>query len=78
MKDRRYQFTVILSPERDPEFPGYYNAVVPALPGCLSYGASKDEALANIKEAIEAYIDQLNAEGEAVPDDQVERVLIEV
>ena len=78
MKDRRYQFTVILSPERDPEFPGYYNAVVPALPGCLSYGASKDEALTNIKEAIEAYIDQLNAEGEAVPDDQVERVLIEV
>ena len=61
MKDRRYKFTVILSPERDPEFKGYYNAVVPALPGCISYGTNKEEALRGIREAIEAYLEDLAA-----------------
>ena len=66
MKERQYRFQVILLPERDPEFAGYYNALVPALPGCVSYGASKDEALKNIREAIEAYVEDLEAEGEEV------------
>ena len=35
------EYTVILQPEADPEFSGYYNVVVPALPGCLSYGADR-------------------------------------
>jgi predicted RNase H-like HicB family nuclease len=78
MRERRYKFTVILSPERDPEFLGFYNATVPALPGCLSYGATKEEALHNIREAIEAYVEDLEAEGEDIPEDQVERVLVEV
>jgi predicted RNase H-like HicB family nuclease len=59
-----YQFTVILLPERDPDFAGYYNALVPALPGCVSYGADKEEALRNIREAIEAYVEDMAAEGE--------------
>ena len=59
----RYQFTVILLPERDPEFAGYYNAFVPALPGCVSYGADKEEALRNIREAIEVYVEDMEAEG---------------
>ena len=50
------KYTVILQPETDPEFAGYYNAMVPALPGCNSYGASRDEALDNIKEAIVAWL----------------------
>ena len=78
MKQRRRKFTVILSPEQDPEFEGYYNAVVPALPGCVSYGANKDEALRNIREAIEAYVEDLEQEGEEIPEDRVERVLVEV
>jgi len=57
------RFTVILLPERGSEFPGYFNALVPALPGCLSYGATKEEALTNIREAIEAYVMDLEAEG---------------
>jgi predicted RNase H-like HicB family nuclease len=76
MRQRRHKFTVILSPEQDPEFAGYYNATVPALPGCLSYGASKEETLRNIREAIEAYVEDLKAEGESVPEDHVERVLV--
>ncbi|OGO52900.1 MAG: hypothetical protein A2148_00385 [Chloroflexi bacterium RBG_16_68_14] len=78
MKDHRYRFTVILLKERDPEFAGYYNALVPALPGCVSYGASKEEALRKIREAIQAYVEDLEAEGEEVPQDQFEPVLVEV
>jgi predicted RNase H-like HicB family nuclease len=65
VKEKAHRFTVILSPERDPEFAGYYNAIVPVLPGCVSYGASKDEALHNIREAIEAYL--ADSQGETVP-----------
>ena len=75
---RHYKFTVILLPERDPQFVGYYNAVVPALPGCVSYGANKEEALSNIREAIEVYVEDMEAEGEEVPQDQLEPVIVEV
>ncbi len=74
MKGRHYRFTAILLPERDPDFSGYYNALVPALPGCVSYGASKEETLHNIREAIEAYLQDLEAEGEEIPQDQIEPV----
>ncbi|HXX82006.1 MAG TPA: type II toxin-antitoxin system HicB family antitoxin [Thermodesulfovibrionales bacterium] len=36
---------------------GYYVAEVPALPGCLSQGKTHQEALANIKEAIEGWLE---------------------
>ena len=64
MKAMKRSFTVILRPETDPDFPGYYNALVPGLPGCLSYGATRDEALANIREAIELYLEDLETHGE--------------
>ena len=35
---------------------GYFVAEVPALPGCLSQGKSKDEALQNIREAVEGWL----------------------
>ena len=69
MKERHHRFTAILLPERDPDFAGYYNALVPALPGCVSYGATKEEALRNIREAIAAYVEDLEAEGEDMPRD---------
>ncbi|MDP3768397.1 MAG: type II toxin-antitoxin system HicB family antitoxin [Dehalococcoidia bacterium] len=78
MKASHRRFTAILLAERDPEFAGYYNAVVPALPGCVSYGASKEEALQNIREAIEAYLEDLEAEGEEIPEDHFEPVVVEV
>ena len=36
---------------------GGYTAYVPALPGCISEGNSRDEALSNIREAIELYLE---------------------
>lgn len=44
-----------------------YVAEVPALPGCVSQGASRGEALANIKEAIDGYLESLEAHGDPVP-----------
>jgi predicted RNase H-like HicB family nuclease len=37
---------------------GGYSVEVPALPGCFSEGDTLEEALANIKEAIECYLDE--------------------
>jgi predicted RNase H-like HicB family nuclease len=44
---------VILEPSDE----GGYTAIVPALPGCISEGDTRDEALRNIKEAIELYLE---------------------
>ena len=52
-----YQFTVVLEPDR--EEPHRYNVRVPALPGCLTYGESIEDALANVREAITVYVESL-------------------
>ncbi len=41
----------------EPSEEGGYTVYVPALPGCISEGNTKDEAMANIKEAIELYLE---------------------
>ena len=48
-------FKIILEPSED----GGYTALVPALPGCISEGDTVEEALANIREAIELYLEPL-------------------
>jgi predicted RNase H-like HicB family nuclease len=40
---------------------GYYVAEVPALPGCLSQGKTSEEAIANIKEAIEGWLEVMES-----------------
>ena len=40
---------------------GYYVAEVPALPGCLSQGKTYEEAVANIKEAIEGWLETMES-----------------
>ena len=42
----------------EPSDEGGYTAIVPALPGCISEGDTRDEALANIQEAIQLYLEQ--------------------
>lgn len=39
---------------------GYFVAECPSLPGCISQGKTREEAIANIKEAIAGYIAALN------------------
>lgn len=59
------RYTVLLEP--DEEEPHRYNVRVPALPGCLTYGESIEDALANATEAITGYVAVLVGAGEAVP-----------
>lgn len=61
------QYTVILEPEDE----GGFHVWCPALKGCHSQGETQEEALANIQEAIAAYLESLRAEGLAFPDDVV-------
>jgi len=46
---------------------GYWVAECPSLPGCITQGKTKEEAVANIREAIEAYIEAFQNDGLAVP-----------
>ena len=49
----RMKLKVVLEPSDE----GGFTATVPALPGCISEGNTKEEALANIREAIELYLE---------------------
>ncbi len=51
--------------EQDEE--GMFVAEVPALPGCISQGHTRKQALENIQEAISVYLESLNAHNEPVP-----------
>ena len=62
----RYEhYTVIIEPDEDE--PHRYNVRVPALPGCLTYGESIDDALAIAVEAIQGYVAVVVSEGKQVP-----------
>lgn len=50
---------------KEPE--GGFTAIVPSLPGCVSFGKTLEEAKAMVKEAIELYLESLKAHGETVP-----------
>ena len=57
------KYRVILEQDED----GVFVAEVPALPGCISQGATRAEALTNAQEAIEAYLESLKAHEEPIP-----------
>jgi predicted RNase H-like HicB family nuclease len=69
------RFKVVLEPDED----GGYTVYVPILPGCISEGDNREEALANIKEAIELYIESLEDDGEPIPSEAaIEEAVVEV
>jgi predicted RNase H-like HicB family nuclease len=63
---------VILHPDEG----GGYWVEVPSLPGCISEGGTKEEALKNIKEAIEGYIASLQKHGDPIPGENVVAVTV--
>ncbi len=65
---------VIIYPGED----GYWVAECPSLPGCISQGKSKEEAIANIKEAITGYIKGLEQDGLPVPEEHFDSMLVAV
>lgn len=50
----------------------------PSLPGCISQGDTREEAIVNIKEAIELYIEVLQDEGRPIPEERYESYLVAV
>ncbi len=68
------KFHVVLQPERE----GGFSVFVPALSGCASQGETEEEALQNMKEAIELYLDGLEADRQPIPADDVHFKEIEI
>ena len=65
---------VIIYPGED----GYWVAECPSLPGCLSQGKSKEDAIGNIKEAILGYISALEEDGLPIPEEHFEALIVAV
>ena len=57
------KYKVVLEPQEE----GGYTVYVPSLPGCVSQGETTEEAVANIKEAIEVYLESLKERGVPLP-----------
>jgi predicted RNase H-like HicB family nuclease len=57
---------------------GYWVAECPSLPGCVSQGKTKDDAIINIKEAIEGYILVLKEDGLTIPEENFEAMVLAV
>jgi predicted RNase H-like HicB family nuclease len=62
------QRIVLLYPDEN----GYIIAEVPSLPGCISQGETREEALENIQEAISLHLEVLQERGEVIPEDEIE------
>ncbi len=57
------KFRVTIEPDED----GIFVAECSALPGCVSQGKTRQEALSNIQEAITGYLESLKAHDEPIP-----------
>jgi predicted RNase H-like HicB family nuclease len=68
------QRNVLIYPGED----GYFVAEVPSLPGCISQGKTRDEAITNIRDAIEVYIEALEQDGLPVPAEDREVITVDV
>lgn len=66
--DHCHEFDVVLAQQER----GGYTVTVPALPGCVTEGDSREQALAMVTEAIEVYLESLAAHGESVPTAPIE------
>jgi predicted RNase H-like HicB family nuclease len=61
---KEYSYQINLIPEEE----GGYTVLVPLLPGCVSYGATVEEATANAREAIELHLENLAAHKQPIPE----------
>ncbi len=57
------KYRVLIEQDED----GIFVATVPALPGCVADGPTRDEALRSVKDAIALYIESLEAHGDPIP-----------
>jgi predicted RNase H-like HicB family nuclease len=62
------RFKVVL----DKNESGGFTVTVPALPGCITQGRNREEALERVQEAIEGFLEALEIEGLPIPDGDVD------
>jgi predicted RNase H-like HicB family nuclease len=60
----------------EPSDEGGFTAIVPALPGCLSEGDTRDAALANIQQAIQLYLEPVDDDAAVSPDAEVIEIAV--
>jgi len=65
---------VVIHPGED----GHWVAECPSLPGCVSQGRSREEAIVNIREAILGYVAALEEDGLPVPEEKFDTLLVAV
>jgi antitoxin HicB len=65
------KYRVLIEQDED----GMYVAEVPSLPGCISQGQTREEAVENVREAIAAYLESLEAHGDPIPPPITEEVV---
>jgi predicted RNase H-like HicB family nuclease len=65
------RYRVLIEQDED----GVFVAEVPSLPGCVSQGSTRKEALSNVREAISAFVESLEAHGEPVPPPITEEIV---
>jgi predicted RNase H-like HicB family nuclease len=65
------RYRVLVEQDED----GAFVAEVPSLPGCVSQGSTRKEALSNVREAIAAFVESLEAHGEPVPPPITEEIV---
>lgn len=65
---------VVIYPGED----GFWVAECPSLPGCISQGETREEAITNIKEAIDVYIEALEEDQLRVPEEHFNAMLMAV
>ncbi len=68
---KTYSYRTIIEPDEHGTFHGF----VPSLPGCHTWGESLEEVKANLRDAMDAYIRSLLADGEAVPTDETMEII---
>ena len=65
------KYRVLIEQDED----GMYVAEVPSLPGCISQGRTREEAVEGIREAIAVYLESLEAHGDPIPPPITEEVV---
>jgi len=65
------KFRVLIEPDED----GVFVAECPVLPGCISQGRTRAEAISNIQDAIQGYLHSLEKHGDPVPSPVAEEIV---
>jgi len=69
--EQTMRYRVLIQQDED----GIYMAEVPSLPGCVSQGSTRQEAVTNVREAIAAYLESLDEHGEPIPPPITEEIV---